>query len=136
MRFQPHLTFNGDCEAAFKMYERCFDGTITVMMTYGSAPTASQTAPELSDKVLHAALTVGDSVISGVDLAPDQYKKPHGFEVLLNLDDAERAQRIFSTLADGGVVRVPLQQTFWALRFGTVVDRFGTPWTINCGSPA
>jgi PhnB protein len=31
---------------------------------------------------------------------------------------------------------MPLAQTFWAARFGMVVDRFGIPWLINCEEPA
>ena len=70
MRFQPELTFNGECEAAFKLYERCFGGTITTMLTYGEGPMAQQTAPALHDKIMHATLTVGDDGISGADVPP------------------------------------------------------------------
>jgi PhnB protein len=55
-----------------------------------------------------------------------------GMSVMLGIDDPARAERIFSALADGGTVRMPFEQTFWAYRFGMVVDRFGTPWMINC----
>ncbi len=51
----------------------------------------------------------------------------------LHLDDAREADRVFNTLAEKGVVQMPLQETFWALRFGELIDQFGTPWTINCG---
>jgi PhnB protein len=64
------------------------------------------------------------------------YLKPQGFSVLLNLDDAAEADRIFATLAENGVEEIPVQETFWALRFGTLVDQFGTPWLIQCGKPA
>lgn len=138
MTFQPYLTFNGECEAAFKAYESCFDGKITVSMTWGAGPMAKDVPSIMADKIMHATLNVGDVALSGGDVPPDQYQKPHGFEVLINLEgtDAERAERIFKTLADGGEIKVPLQQTFWATRFGTVVDRFGTPWTVNCGTQA
>jgi PhnB protein len=53
--------------------------------------------------------------------------------IQLNLDDTAAAERIFTQLADGGRVTVPLQEAFWAQRFGAVVDRFGIPWGINCG---
>lgn len=136
MQFQPQLKFNGECEAAFKLYERCFGGTITTL-TYGASPMAQQTAPALHGKILHATLTVGDcAVMSGVDVTPEAYAKPAGFDVQVNLDDAAEAERIFGMLADGGTILLPMQQTFWAVRFGMVVDRFGTPWKINCGPPA
>lgn len=136
MRFRPQVTFNGECEAAFKLYERCFGGTIA-LLRYGDSPMAQQTDPALHDKILHATLTVDDSpVLSGADVSGDAYRKPTGFDVLVNLEDVAQAERIFSVLADGGTVQLPLQQTFWAVRFGMVVDRFGTPWKINCGTHA
>ena len=42
------------------------------------------------------------------------------------------AQRMFAELSAGGKVQMPLQQTFWAVKFGMLVDRFGIPWMINC----
>jgi PhnB protein len=27
---------------------------------------------------------------------------------------------------------MPLEATFWAARFGMLVDRFGVSWMINC----
>lgn len=42
------------------------------------------------------------------------------------------AERLFTELAEGGIVRMPLQETFWAHRFGVLTDRFAIPWAINC----
>jgi PhnB protein len=88
--------------------------------------------PEWREKVLHATIAVGDRRISGIDLPPDQYERPRGFQIDLNLDDVPAAQRIFAEFAQDGQVTVPLQQTFWAKQFGAVVDLFGIPWAINC----
>jgi PhnB protein len=54
---------------------------------------------------------------------------------MLGIKDPAEAERIFQALADNGTVRMPLQETFWAVRFGMLVDRFGIPW-INCSKPA
>jgi len=135
MRFNTHLWFNGQCEAAFKLYEQCFGGEITTMLTYGDSPMAS-TAPELRDKIVHATLKLGDQRLTGVDVSPDGYEKPQGFAVQINIDDPGEAERIFNTLAEGGIVQMPLQQTFWAERYSVLTDRFGTPWEINCGKTA
>lgn len=132
MRISPYLTFNGQCEAAFKFYEHCLGGKIMMMMTYASSPMAGQTAPDWQQKILHATLALGDQVLLGSDPPPSSFQKPRGFSVTLHLDDAPRAERIFASLEEGVVV-IPLQETFWALRFGMVVDQFGTPWMINCG---
>ena len=54
--------------------------------------------------------------------------------VALGLDATDRAERVFTALADGGTIQMPFQPTFWAEKFGMCTDRFGTPWVIN-GAP-
>jgi PhnB protein len=136
MRLNPHLAFDGRCAAAFEFYEKCLGGKIVTMLTYGDSPMAGQTPPGWRNKVLHATLALGDHVLTGADVIAEQYQKPQGFSVLLQVDAVAEAERIFKTLAENGVVQVPLEETFWASRFGMVVDQFGTPWMINCGNAA
>lgn len=133
MRVNPYLTFNGQCEAAFRFYEKCLRGKIVVIMTYGDSPLSKQTPPEWHQKILHATLACGEHILQGADVLPKDYCTPQGFSVMLNLDVAEEADRIFSALADQGTVQIPLQESFWALRFGMLIDQFGTPWTVNYG---
>ena len=137
MQIRPSisLTFNGECDAAFALYQQCLGGTVTFRLTWRDSPMASGAPADWQDKVLHATLNVGDVALSGGDVLPGSYERPQGFQVQLDLDDVAAADRIFAMLADGGRVIVPLQQTFWAQRFGAVVDRFGIPWGINCGAP-
>jgi PhnB protein len=132
MKLSPYLSFNDECEAAFKFYEQCLDGKIDAMMTYGDSPMAEQTPPEKLDKIMHASLTVGDTVLMGSDAPPNYFEKPQGFSVSLILNEPEEAERVFNALAENGTVQMPIQETFWAARFGMLVDRFGTPWMINC----
>ena len=136
MQLNPHLTFNGQCEAAFRFYEKCLGGKIVVMMMYGDSPMAEQTPLVWHKKIIHATLALGDHRLTGGDVLPESYQKPQGFSVLLKIDAAAEAERIFNTLAQNGTVQVPLQETFWALRFGMLIDQFGTPWLINCEKPA
>ena len=126
------LSFNGQCEAAFRLYEQCLGGKITFLLTWGDSPMAKDAPPEWDAKVLHASLSVGDMVFAGADTLPQGYERPRGFAVLLGLSDPVDAERIFNALAEQGTVAVPLQETFWALRYGWVTDRFGIPWAINC----
>ena len=139
MQLNPYLTFNGQCEEAFRFYERCLGAKISFMMTYGDAPMAGQTAeptpPAWRTKILHTTLNIGDRVLQGVDILPEHYQKPQGFSLSLNIDSAAEADRLFKALGEAGTVQMPLQETFWALRFGMLVDKFGTPWMINCGKP-
>jgi PhnB protein len=135
MQIHPYLTFDGQCEEAFRFYEKCLSGTITMMMKVGESPLAGQTPAAMHGRILHVSLAIGDQILAGADAPPDRYQKPQGFSVSLNIADAAEAERIFSTLAENGTVQMPIQETFWALRFGMLVDRFGTPWMINCGRP-
>jgi PhnB protein len=132
MKLNPYLSFNGQCEAAFKFYEQCLGGKIVEMMTYADSPMAEQTAPELLNKVMHVSLAVDDMVLMGSDAPPDYVEKPQGFSVSLQFDDVAEGERIFHALEENGTVQMPLQETFWAARFGMLVDQFGIPWMINC----
>jgi PhnB protein len=128
-----YLSFNGQCEAAFRFYEQCLGGKITSSLTWGDSPMAKDAPPEWGAKILHASLSVGDIMLAGADTLPQGYERPRGFSVLLGLSDPMEAERLYNALAEEGTVTVPLQETFWAVRFGGVTDRFGIPWTINCG---
>jgi PhnB protein len=136
MRVNPYLLFNGDCEAAFKLYERVLGGKITAMFRFEGSPMAGKMPPEWQNKIMHASLTIGDEVLMGSDPPPDHQEKMKGFSVSLGIKEPAEADRVFHALAEGGTVTMPIGPTFWALRFGMLVDRFGTPWMINCEKPA
>jgi PhnB protein len=136
MKLYPYLSFNDECEAAFKFYEQCLGGKIEMMTTFGDSPMAAQTPPDKLDKIMHVTLTVGDMVLMGSDAPPDSFEKPQGFSVSLVFDDPAEAERIFNALAENGTVQMPIQATFWSPKFGMLIDRFGTPWMINCDLPS
>ena len=126
------LSFNGQCEAAFKCYEKCLNGTISFMMKWGDSPMAAQAPDGWGAKVYHATLKIGDTVFNGGDALPDQYETPKGFSLIVQIDDPAAADRIFRSLGENATIGMPLQETFWARRFGVLVDQFGIPWSINC----
>jgi PhnB protein len=132
MQSNPYLFFNGQCEAAFTFYEQCLGGKIIEKMTYGQSPMADQASPELIDRIMHINLTIGDIVIMGADAPPEMFEQPQGFYVNLQFDHVADAEKVYNALAENGTVRMPFQETFWAHRFAMLVDRFGTPWMINC----
>ena len=135
MKLTPYLSFDGQCEAAFHFYEKCLGGKITFMMTFGESPMADQAPPEWSKKILHTTLTVGDQLLQGSDAFPGAYQKPQGISVSISITAVADAERIFHALAEKGEVQMPIQETFWAQRFGVLTDQFGTPWLINCEKP-
>ena len=132
MQVVPYLSFDGQCEAAFTLYAQCLGGKVGELFRYGGSPMGDQVPPDWHDKVMHGSVTLGDRTLMGADMAPGQYEAPKGFTLSIQLQSATDAERIFRELSEGGNVVMALEKTFWAERFGMVIDRFGTPWTINC----
>jgi PhnB protein len=133
MQLNAYLYFNGQCEEAFKFYEQLLGGKIEAMFPHAGTPAEQYVPPGWRDKIMHARLTVGGSVLMGSDAPPGHYHEASkGFSVNIGLQDPEEAERIFHALAENGKVNMPIEKTFWAERFGMLVDRFGIPWMINC----
>jgi PhnB protein len=130
LKLNINLSFNGECEAAFKFYERCLNGRITYMLTWGDSPMANGAPTEWGTKINHATIEVGNTVLQGSDPAPGSFVAPQGFCIMLQLNESDGA-RVFTSLSDGGTIGVPYQKTFWAAGFGMVTDRFGIPWAVN-----
>jgi PhnB protein len=136
MEMTPYLSFKGDCEAAFKFYEQCLGAEPGAIFRYEGSPAAKEVPPEWSAKVMHGSIKVGSQLLMGADVAADQYEQPKGFSLSLQIKGVADAERIFRDLSAGGKVVMPLEKTFWAARFGVVVDRFGIQWLINCEESA
>ena len=130
MDIGTHLVFSGQCKEAFEFYARTLGGTIEGMLAYGDTPMESSVPAEWSAKIVHATLNIDGRKLMGADVLPKDYERPQGFYVLLNEEPA-KVKAIFDALAEGGSVKMPLEQTFWSPAFGVVVDRFGIPWEIN-----
>jgi PhnB protein len=128
VQLYPNLTFNGQCEEAFKFYEERLHGRTVFMMTYENTPMDLHAPPDWRKKISHATFAIGDYMFSGSDALPGRYKKPEGFALQFNRSDPMEAERIFKALAENGTVQTPLEETFWAVRFGVLVDQFGIPW--------
>jgi PhnB protein len=132
MQLNPYLSFKGQCEAAFRFYERVLGGKIEGRRTHAGTQAEEHVPPEWRDKILHAYMTVGDMVLMGSDTPPESYEQPRGFWVSIRIKDPADAETIFHALAENGTVQMPIQQTFFSPRFGMLIDQFGIPWMINC----
>jgi PhnB protein len=132
MRVNPYLHFNGQCEAAFKFYAKCLGAKIEMMMTHEGTPAAEHVPPDWLKKIMHARISVGDTLLMASDAPPGRYEKPQGFSVSLLVDKPAEAERVFKALAEKGTVTMPMAETFWAERFGMLVDQFGIAWMVNC----
>jgi len=133
-----HLhNFDGNCEAAFNYYAGHLGGKVVTLMKFGDSPMAASIPATHRDKIVHARYDVAGQTLMGTDCTPDHpYQPIRCAHIAIQLTDEAEAERIFKALADDGNVQMPLQQTFWAHRYGAVVDRFGVPWMVNCDKPA
>ena len=128
----PYLFYNGNCEAAFKYYEKVLGGKIEFLMRADEGPADMKPSPGNEKKIMHARMSIGSQVLMASDAPPGRYHKPQGFSVSIQIPELSRAERTFQSLAESGTVIMPFRQTFFAARFGMLVDKFGTPWMVNC----
>lgn len=133
MKINAYLNFDGNCEEAIGFYAQCLDGKVESLMRFGETPAAEHVPPEYAQRVMHAHLQVGDQSLMASDSTPQCPAKGfQGYSLALNVDSIAQAERVFAALSQGGNVDMPLAQTFWAVRFGALTDKFGVSWLINC----
>ena len=128
MKLNTYVNFAGMCAEAFRYYEKHLGGKIGMMMTHGQAPHQSRVSPEWKDAILHARISIGDTELMAADI-PNAEPMRSAY-LTLGMDSDIDAERVFSALSDGGQVLMPIQETFFASRFGQVRDRFGINWMI------
>ena len=130
---KPYLSFNGNCEEAMSHYMEALGGETMFIQRYGESPMPSEGIENL---VMHMTIKAGDSLIMASDCPPNMPSEPGtNTSLAIGIDDAEEAERIFAKLSEGGTVTMPIQETFWAKRFGMMIDRYGINWMVNCEKP-
>ena len=137
--FNAYLIFNGNCRQAMEFYAKSL-GAELKLMTYGDGPGGGpghEIPQEAKDKVMHAHLQKGSAILMGSDATPDRaVTVGTNFWVNIDCENLQETEKYFSALSDGATVTMPLQQTFWAVRFGMLTDKFGINWMFNFGQPA
>jgi PhnB protein len=128
MKMNTYVNFPGLCAEAFRYYQKHLDAKPGVMMTHGQLPDQSRVGPEWKDAVLNARISLGGTELMGADI-PSALRMRSAY-LTLSVDSDAEAERIFSALSEGGAVLVPMEETFFASRFGQVRDRFGINWMI------
>ena len=130
---QPYLNFNGNCEEAINFYKDALGGELLFMQRYGESPMKRMGK---DDAVMHCTIKIGDTHIMASD-NPEGQPAATGSNVSLayGLNDPAAAESMFNKLAEGGNVTMPLQETFWAERFGMLTDKFGISWMFNVEKP-
>jgi PhnB protein len=128
MKMYTYVNFAGSCAEAFRFYEKHLNGKVRTMMTHAQAPDQTPVKADWKNAVLHARMSVGGTELLAADI-PSAQRMRSAYLTLLVDSDAE-AERVYAALSDGGEVFMPLQETFFATRFGQLRDRFGLNWMI------
>ena len=129
MKVTPYLNFDGTCAEAFSFYEKELGGKILFSMAYDQSPDPN-IPPDMAGRLLHAEIQIGENKIMASDTPPGRAQPMRSAYLALNVDSDTDAERIFSVLTDAGDVLMPMQETFFASRFGMARDRFGVLWMI------
>ena len=134
MRIEPYLQFNGNCAQAMEYYRQHLHGTDLCLMPFRGSPGQEQVKEDWYDKIMHGSVQLGPTMLMGSDggCTEDGAKGMSGCSVCLTLDTPEEAERAFDALARDGNIQMPLEETFWAKRFGMLKDQFGVAWMVNC----
>jgi PhnB protein len=130
MKLHTYLNFGGNCEEAFRFYEKNLGGKIEMMMRYGEQPDPKNAPPGTEKWILYVNMTIGETQLMGSDVPPERFQPMRSVYLSLAVDSSEEAERIYALLSEGGEVFMPMAETFFAHRFGMLRDRFGTSWMI------
>ena len=130
MKLHTYLNYGGNCEEAFRFYEKNLGGKITMMMRYADQPNPQNAPPGTEKFILYANMEIGETQLMGSDVPPERFQPMRSVYLSLAVDSSEEAERIFKLLNEGGEVFMPMAETFFAHRFGMLRDRFGTSWMI------
>jgi PhnB protein len=130
MKLYTYLNYGGNCELAFRFYEQHLGGKITMMMTHGQQPNPNDVSPDWKNAILHARMNIGETVLIGADVPPERFQPMRSVYLSLIVSSIDEAESIYTLLSDGGQIFMPMQETFFAFRFGMLRDKFGTSWMI------
>lgn len=132
MNIIPYLDFNGNCEEALHRYKEIFNGEIVYLQRFKEGPEMGIKEEHLN-RIMHAQLKIDDLVLYMSDTFPES-EHPAGSKISLNLsmDNLEKMKKIFDALSNKGQITMPLEKQFWGDTFGSLVDEFGIPWSMNC----
>jgi len=136
MKLIPFLGFSGQAHDAMAFYAKALGGQVTSEMKYrdmppsDGSPGCNEMPAETLDHVAHSQLEIDGAIL----MAADGPGGGEGGSTTINVDvgSIEEAERVFAALSEGGQVQMPIAETFWAHRWGMLIDRYGKPWMVNC----
>ena len=133
MTLQPYLFFDGRCEEAIDFYRRAVGAEVAMLMRFKDMPgqpPPGAVPPGGENKVMHASLKIAGNAVLASDGHCQGQPNFQGFALSLTARNAPEAERLFTALAEGGQVQMPLAETFFSPRFGMLDDKFGVSWMV------
>ena len=130
MKLNAFLNFGGNCEQALRFYEQHLGGRITMMMRRAEQPDQPLKWPGWEQSIQFATIDLGETQVMASDVPPDHFQLMRSVYMSLTVDSAAEAERIWTLLSDGAQIFMPLAETFFAVRFGQLRDKFGVSWMI------
>jgi PhnB protein len=142
-RVSTYLNFMGKTEEAFEFYKTVFRtdfaGPIQRMKDMPPGPGMPELSPAEKNMLVHIELPItGGHILMGTDALESMgHKLTFGNNISINLEPDTRAEaeRLFQALAAGGKITMPLGDMFWGALFGSLVDKYGVSWMVNCSAP-
>ena len=128
MKLTTYVNFPGKCREALEFYEKHLGAKIVMMGTFDSMPDAKMIPPGMEKKILHARITIGDTVLMASD--GPKVEPMRSAYLTLSVDSDAEAERIYAALTEGGEVFMPMGEQFFAHRFGQFRDKFGINWMV------
>lgn len=136
-----YLTFDGNCEEVFSFYKSVLGGEYADLLKFGDMPPQEGMPPlseDVKNRIMHVALPISEeTILMGSDTMPgmQEHKVGNNISLSMNVNSKEEADRFFSGLSAGGIVTMPLADTFWGAYFGMWTDKFGVNWMVNYDDP-
>lgn len=128
MKLNPYLLFSGNAEEALNFYKESLGGEISGLQRFGDTPTPGHEIDK--NKIMHARLTFDDNLIMVSDGSKESPSEGN-VQLSVDVENADQLETVFSKMAEGGKIDMPLQDTFWGARFGMLTDKFGIHWMFN-----
>jgi PhnB protein len=133
MKLDLYLNYAGNCEEAFRFYEKHIGGKIGMMMRHEEHMNPGL-PPDFGKKILHAQLEVGGATLMGADIPGSEAMR--SAYASLTLDSIAEAERVYGVLSEGGQIFMKMESTFFAARFAMLRDKFGTSWMLLAAHPS
>ena len=140
MKLHPYLNFAGNAEQAFTFYQSVFGGEFSSLVRFKDFPMEGVTVPpQDQDKIMHVSLPIGEGVIlmasDTLEAFGQQLTQGNNVYISVHPTSRQEADRIFSALAEGAEVEMPIGDQAWGDYFGSLKDKFGVMWMVNYGTP-